>query len=70
MKLSNRKQDFIVRGLNAEILKRIKELQHLELVSEELNHLAAILHVNAGGLYDYYEVKKKLYFFKKKMEIP
>ena len=24
--------------------------EKLELVSEELNHLAAILHVNAGGL--------------------
>ena len=35
----------------------------LELVSEELNHLAAILHVYAGG-FDFYEVKKKLYFQK------
>ena len=42
----------------------------LELVSKELNHLAAILHVYAGGL-NFYEVKKKnlLLFFKKKMEI-
>ena len=30
----------------------------LELVSEELNHLAAILHVYAGG-FDFYEVKNK-----------
>ena len=35
----------------------------VELVSKELNHLAAILHV-----YDFYEVKKIL-FFKKKGEI-
>ena len=41
----------------------------LELVSKELNHLAAILHVYAGGL-NFNEVKKKLVlFFKKKMEI-
>ena len=30
---------------------------HLELVSKELNHLAAILHVYAGG-WIFYEVKK------------
>ena len=30
----------------------------LELVSKELNHLAAILHVYAGGV-DFYEVEKK-----------
>ena len=30
----------------------------VELVSKELNHLAAILHVYAGGL-NFYEVKKK-----------
>ena len=35
----------------------------LELVSKELNHLAAILHVYAGGL------NFMLLFFKKKMEI-
>ena len=36
----------------------------------ELNHLAAILHVYAGG-FEFYEVKKifLLLFFKKKMEI-
>ena len=30
--------------------KRIEDLIILELVSKELNHLAAILHVYAGGL--------------------
>ena len=42
----------------------------LELVSKELNHLAAILHVYAGGL-NFMKWKKKilLLFFKKKMEI-
>ena len=30
----------------------------LELVSKELTHLAAILHVYAGG-FDFYEVKKE-----------
>ena len=41
----------------------------LELVSKDLNHLAAILHVYAGG-FELNEVKKKLLlFFKKKMEI-
>ena len=40
----------------------------LVLVSKELNHLAAILHVYAG--FEFYEVKKNLLlFFKKKMEI-
>ena len=33
----------------------------LELVSEELNHLAAILHVYAGGLIFMKKKKKKLY---------
>ena len=43
--------------------------QALELVSKESNHLAAILHVYAGGLI-FNEVKKiKKSFFKKKMEI-
>ena len=40
----------------------------LELVSKELNHLAAILHVYAGGL-NFMKLKKMLLFFKKKMEI-
>ena len=35
----------------------------VELVSEELNHLAAILHVYAGGV-DFYEVKKNCIFQK------
>ena len=41
---------------------------NLELVSKELNQLAAILHVYAGPGFDFYEVKKIL-FFKKKREI-
>ena len=41
----------------------------LELVSKELNHLAAILHVYAGGLNFMKQKKKMLLFFKKKMEI-
>ena len=41
----------------------------LSVVSKELNYLAAILHVYAGG-FEFYEVKKKmLLFFKEKMEI-
>ena len=43
----------------------------LELVSKELNHLVAILHVYAGG-WIFFEVKKiiiLLLFFKKKREI-
>ena len=43
----------------------------VELVSKELNHLAAILQVYAWG-FEFYEVKKKIFlllFFKKKMEI-
>ena len=35
----------------------------LELVSKELNHLAAILHVYARGL-QFYEVKKNIIFQK------
>ena len=31
-------------------IKKKRRLLGLELVSEELNHLAAILHVYAGGL--------------------
>ena len=42
----------------------IKAVFKVQLVSEELNHLAAILHVYAGGLNF-----MKLLFFKKKMEI-
>ena len=48
--------------------KLIMQNESLELGSKELNHLAAILHVYAGG-FDFYKVKKKS-FFKKKMEIP
>ena len=40
----------------------------VELVSKELNHLAAILHVYAGGL-NFMKFKKNILFFKKKMEI-
>ena len=36
----------------------------LELLSKELNHLAAILHVYAGGLICY-EVKKNIIIFQK-----
>ena len=45
-----------------------KENSHehnLELVSKELNHLAAILHVCARGL-SFYEVKKTIIFQKEK----
>ena len=43
---------------------------YLELVSKELNHLAAFLHVYAGGL-NFMKYKKKilLLFYRKKMEI-
>ena len=40
----------------------------IELVSKELNHLAAILHVNARGL-NFKKKKKTLLCFKEKMEI-
>ena len=42
----------------------------IELVSKELNHLLAILHVYAGGL-NFMKLKRKflLLFFKKIMEI-
>ena len=40
----------------------------IELVSKELNHLAAILHVYAGGL-NFMNFFFSLLFFKKKMEI-
>ena len=39
---------------------------YLELVSKELNHLAAILHVYAGG---FIFTEEKKIFFKKKMEV-
>ena len=42
--------------------------QKLELVSKELNHLAAILHVYAG-VWILWSKKNLLSFFKKKMEI-
>ena len=50
-------------------MKLIKNYEFLllDLVSKELNHLAAILHAYAGG-FEFYEVKKKI-FFKKKIEI-
>ena len=38
----------------------------LELVSKELNHLAAILHVYARG-FDFYELK--MLFFEKEREV-
>ena len=48
------------------------KLQHkigreLELVSKELNHLAAILHVYAGGI-EFYELKKNVIIFQKENE--
>ena len=44
-------QLFTFQFLNKKIFKLIqKEAIWLELVSKELNHLAAILHVYAGGL--------------------
>ena len=51
-----------------------REATRLELVSKELNHLVAILHVYARALqgFEFYEVKKEkkmLFFFKKKMKI-
>ena len=42
--------------------------QQVELVSKELNHLAAILHDYAGGL-NFMKYFFLLLFFKKKMEI-
>ena len=41
--------------------------QLLELVSMELNHLAAILHVCARG-FEFYEVKKNVIIFQKENE--
>ena len=35
---------------NKRLVNQIKVPHYLELVSKELNHLAAILHVYAGGL--------------------
>ena len=47
-----------------------REPSSLELVSKELNHFAAFLHVYAGGL-NFMKYKKKilLLFYRKKMEI-
>ena len=42
---------------------------YLELVSKELNHLLAILHVYAGGLNFTKYFFSLLLFFKKKLEI-
>ena len=42
-----------------------KNGQKLELVSKELNHLAAILHVYAGGL-NFMKLKKNCYYFSKR----
>ena len=39
----------------------------LELVSKELNHLAAILHVYARG-FDFYQVKKNIIIFQNEKE--
>ena len=39
----------------------------LSTVHSELNHLAAILHVYAGGLIYIYEVKKNIIFQKEKV---
>ena len=41
----------------------------IELVSKELNHLAAILHVCGGGLIFMKEKENLLSFFKKKGEM-
>ena len=43
-------------------LKQNLKEPDLELVSKELNHLAAILHVYAGGL-NFMKLKKKKYYF-------
>jgi hypothetical protein len=47
--------------------KNKKNEVKIELVSKELNHLAAILQVYAGG-FEFYEVKKKKirYYFSKR----
>ena len=41
-------------------IKDMNEADQVELVSKELNHLVAILHVYAGG-FEFYEVKKKIF---------
>ena len=49
-------------------IKDMNEADQVELVSKELNHLVAILHVYAGG-FEFYEVKKNFFlllFFKRK----
>ena len=52
------------------VLKKVVLVLELELLSNEFNHLAAILHVYAG-VWILWSKKKKflLLFFKKKMEI-
>ena len=50
------------------ILRNHFEWEGVELVSKELNHLPAILHVYGGGLI-FMKEKKMLLFFKKKREI-
>ena len=50
------------------ILAAVEYGDSVELVSKELNNLAATLHVYAGG-FDFMSKKKLLLFFKKKMEI-
>ena len=41
-----------------------KNDKNIELVSKELNHLVAILHVYAGG-FELYEIKEKYIIFQK-----
>jgi hypothetical protein len=41
------------------------KMGEVELVSKELNHLAAILHVYAGGLI-FMKLKKNCYYFSKR----
>ena len=50
------------------ILKKAKCEHCLELVSKELNHSVAILHVYAGTEFDFYEVKKNIIIFQKEKE--
>ena len=52
-----------VEAFSAKIEKYDFQLSKLELVSKELNHLAAILHVYAGSLI--FMKKKNILFFKK-----
>ena len=46
--------------------QKSRQLWLLELVSKELNHLAAILHVYAAQGFEFYEVKKICYYFSKR----